>query len=50
MADVDELDEEVCADGYPEHDPDVHYNEADGVAWTCRRCGAEGWDPAEEDE
>ncbi len=45
----DDVDED-CIDGYPEHDEDVHYDEADGTAWTCRRCGAEGWEPAEDTE
>ncbi|QKW15418.1 hypothetical protein [Verrucosispora sp. NA02020] len=43
-------DDEICINGYPEHDEDVHYEGEDGVGWTCRRCGAEGWDPADKDE
>ncbi|MGA3562608.1 hypothetical protein [Melissospora conviva] len=44
---VDELDEDVCDDGYPEHQEEVTYQGADGVGWACRRCGAEGWEPSE---
>jgi hypothetical protein len=47
MTDLDE-DDAVCIDGWPEHDEDIHYGGRDGVGWVCRRCGAEGWDPAEE--
>lgn len=46
----DDEDDEVCADGYPEHDAFDTYNGPDGVAWGCRRCGAEGWEPTEPTE
>jgi len=49
-ADIDYEDEgnAVCADGYPEHDAYDTYSGPDGTGWECRRCGAEGWEPAEE--
>ena len=43
-------DDSVCANGYPEHDTYDTYRGADGIGWECRRCGAEGWEPAEETE
>lgn len=46
----DDEDEAVCADGYPEHDTRDTYNGPDGTAWECRRCGAEGWESAEEED
>ncbi|MFY1686316.1 hypothetical protein [Plantactinospora sp. WMMB782] len=45
----DDDNESVCADGYPEHRTRDTYNGPDGVAWECTRCGAEGWEPAEEE-
>lgn len=46
----DEPDDEICSDGYPEHKETITYEGPDGVAWTCDRCGAEGWDPTEDEE
>ena len=43
-------DEEICVQGYPEHDEQVTYQGDDGVQWMCRRCGAEGWTDAEGSE
>lgn len=42
-------DESVCADGYPEHVEVVDYQGDDGTQWHCSRCGAEGWEDAEEE-
>lgn len=42
-------DESVCSDGYPEHVEEVVHQDADGTQWICRRCGAEGYEPAEEE-
>ena len=33
-----------------DHDTVETYRGADGVGWECRRCGAEGWEPADEKE
>ncbi len=33
-----------------DHDAVVTYEGEDGVQWVCRRCGGEGWEPAEGDE
>ncbi len=44
----DEDDQEVCADGYPEHLTRMTYSGPDGVQWECLRCRAEGREPAEE--
>ena len=41
---VDELDEDVCIDGYPEHLGKGTYEDEDGIGWICRRCGAEGYE------
>ena len=30
-----------------DHDEEITYDEPDGVAWYCRRCGAEGWENRE---
>jgi hypothetical protein len=43
-----EDDGPVCADDYPEHDTRDTFVGEDGVQWECVRCGAEGWEPAEE--
>lgn len=43
-----EEDEQICIGDYPEHDAVDTYSGEDGVQWECRRCGAEGWEPAEE--
>jgi hypothetical protein len=44
---LSEDDEEICGDTY-DHDTFDTYRGEDGVQWECRRCGAEGWEPAEE--
>lgn len=41
-------DEEVCGETY-DHDENITYEGADGVGWECRRCGAEGWEPREDE-
>lgn len=33
-----------------DHDTVDTYRGEDGVGWECRRCGAEGWEPAETEE
>lgn len=43
-------DDYACAGDYPEHDPVETYRGDDGVAWDCRRCGAEGWEPVDGEE
>lgn len=36
---------EVEECGYSfDHDEQITYDGPDGVGWTCRRCGAEGWE------
>ena len=45
----DEEDGPVCADDYPEHLTRDTYVGEDGVQWECVRCGAEGWEPTEEE-
>lgn len=41
-------DKGVCGDTY-DHDEEIEYDEPNGLQWTCRRCGAEGWEPREPD-
>ncbi|MDK0525023.1 hypothetical protein [Streptomyces sp. ML-6] len=41
-------DEEVCGETY-DHDEETEYDGPDGIQWSCRRCGAEGWEPRETD-
>lgn len=45
----DETDEDVCGETY-DHDTETVYDGPDGYQWTCRRCGAEGWEDADDDE
>lgn len=40
-------EEEVCGETY-DHDAVTDYDGPDGQQWSCRRCGAEGWSPAEQ--
>ncbi|MFD8919481.1 hypothetical protein ACFV0Y_16880 [Streptomyces sp. NPDC059569] len=46
--DKPQADEEVCGEAY-DHDAEIDYDGPDGVQWSCRRCGAEGWDPRDSD-
>lgn len=44
---TDAPDEDVC--GYTfDHDTETTYEGDDGIQWICRRCGAEGWEDADE--
>ncbi|MFG3127365.1 hypothetical protein ACGFZU_06645 [Streptomyces tendae] len=36
-------DEEICGETY-DHDEEIDYDGPEGVQWSCRRCGAEGWE------
>jgi hypothetical protein len=40
--------EEICGETY-DHDEVIDYEGPDGRQWSCRRCGAEGWEEPEED-
>lgn len=44
MEDAVDTDGEVCGETY-DHDEVIDYDGPDGVQWSCRRCGAEGWEP-----
>jgi hypothetical protein len=39
--------EEGCGYSF-DHDTLETYRGADGVGWECRRCGTEGWEPADD--
>ncbi|WP_405824328.1 hypothetical protein OG705_29440 [Streptomyces sp. NBC_00838] len=36
-------EEEICGEAY-DHDEEIDYDGPDGLQWSCRRCGAEGWE------
>lgn len=40
--------EEVCGETY-DHDEEIDYDGPDGRQWSCRRCGAEGWESRDPD-
>ena len=40
-------DEEICGETY-DHEM-ITYDGPDGTGWECRRCGAEGWEPKDDD-
>jgi hypothetical protein len=44
---IDEPDS-GCGVSY-DHREEITYEGADGVGWICRECGAEGWEPAEDE-
>ncbi len=51
MADADTEVPETFEDGCGysfDHDTVETYRGEDGIGWECRRCGAEGWEPAEQ--
>ena len=39
-------DGEACGETY-DHDEEIQYDGPDGLQWSCRRCGAEGWESSE---
>lgn len=42
-----ESDVNLCGESF-DHDEEVTYEDGAGYQWTCRRCGAEGWEDADE--
>jgi hypothetical protein len=40
---MSENDELVCGEGI-DHDVNEVYEDDEVIQWTCRRCGAEGWE------
>lgn len=46
---TDQDDEEVCGESR-DHDEQITYEDPTGAQWVCRRCGAEGWTDADEDD
>jgi hypothetical protein len=47
-AEAPETFDEGCGYSF-DHDIVEAYRGEDGIGWECRRCGAEGWEPAEDD-
>jgi hypothetical protein len=45
-ADLPDDNELECGYSY-DHDTVETYRGEDGIGWECRRCGAEGWEPAD---
>ena len=45
LIDWDDEDADVCGETY-DHDEETTYEGDDVYQWTCRRCGAEGWEEA----
>lgn len=42
------VEEQECGYVY-DHDAETTYEDADVIQWTCRRCGAEGWEDLDTD-
>lgn len=40
-------EEETCGFSY-DHVTEITYEGEDGLQWTCRVCGAEGWEEPDE--
>lgn len=36
-------DESVCGETY-DHDIEIMFEDDETLSWSCRRCGAEGWE------